>query len=86
MSQAGNGAFGPARFNLAAGPMTPAETQLHAVASADPEDPDGQLFHQGNPLLAFVVIAGVVFGLMAFSTSVRVGHTRAAVSIGETGA
>lgn len=86
MTQAGNAAFGPARFNLATGPATPATTSLHAIATADPDDPDGQLLHAGNPLLAFGVIAAAVFGLMAFSTSVRVGHTRAAVTIGETGA
>ena len=84
MSQAAGAAFGPQRFNLPFGPMTTAPTETHAVATADPDDPDGRLIGAGNPLLAFGVIAGVVFGLMAFSTSVRVGKTRAGITIGDT--
>jgi len=80
-----NTGFGPSRFGLAAAPAlsgAPSETAAMATPSAD--DPDGRLLHPGNPLLAFGVIGAVVFGLMAFSTSVRVGHTKAGISIGDT--
>jgi hypothetical protein len=43
-----------------------------------------QPWNPSNPLFAFAVIGAVTFGLMAFSTSVRVGGTKAALSIGDT--
>ena len=76
--------FGPSRFGVpTAGPATPAysETQLMTAPSAD--DHNGALLHPHNPLLAFAVIAATAFGLMAFSTSVRVGKTTAGVQIGD---
>lgn len=76
--------FGPTRFPQATGPATNADTQLDAVATGSPSDPAGQLLHPSNPLLAFAAIAAITFGLMAFSTSVRVGKTRAGIQIGET--
>lgn len=65
------------------------DTSAHAaVATASASDPGANLLHPSNPLLAFGVVAAVVFGLMAFSTStsVRVGHSRAgaAISIGDS--
>lgn len=76
--------FGPGRFNLAQAPESPATTETRAMATAAENDPDGRLLHPDNPLVAFGVLAAVVFGLMAFSTSVRVGPTTASVQIGET--
>lgn len=72
------------RFPAATGPASLAQTQLDAVPTGSPSDHGGQLLHPSNPLLAFGVIAAVTFGLMAFSTSVRVGKTRAGITIGET--
>lgn len=61
-------------------------TELHAVPTpkegaakaASPLSPD-------NPLFWFGGLAAVTFGLMAFSTSVRVGKTTASVNLGKTG-
>lgn len=41
-------------------------------------------WHPDNPLLWFGGLAAVAFGLMAFSTSVRVGKTTATVALGDT--
>jgi hypothetical protein len=76
--------FGPARFPAARGPATSATTETTAMATASPDDPGGNLMHPGNPMIAFGVIAAIAFGLMAFSTTVRVGKTRAGIQIGET--
>jgi hypothetical protein len=43
-----------------------------------------QLLSLDNPLFAFGLVAGAVtFGLMAFSTSVRVGKTSASLNLGD---
>lgn len=54
--------------------VTPSAAEQAATKALNPE----------NPLLAFGVLAAVTFGLMAFSTSVRVGHTSASLKLGET--
>lgn len=67
------------------GPRTNAHSELHAVSSpAEGAYHAVQPFHPSNPLLAFGIVAAVTFGLMAFSTSVRVGGTKAALSVGDT--
>ncbi|MCW2754654.1 MAG: hypothetical protein JWQ32_2065 [Marmoricola sp.] len=77
--------FGPGRFGVPlVGPASPATTEMHSVASPGPADHNGNQLHAHNPLLAFGVIAAVMVGLMAFSTSVRVGKTKGTISIGET--
>lgn len=76
--------FGPSRFPGVQGPATSATTETAAMATASPDDPAGNLLHPGNPLVAFGAIAAVAFGLMAFSTTVRVGRTRAGIQIGDT--
>lgn len=76
--------FGPGRFNMTSGPATPATTETRALATAGPDDHDGRLLHAANPLVAFGVIAALAFGLMAVSTSVRVGKTTASVAIGDS--
>ncbi len=61
-------------------------TELHAVPTpqagaakaASPLNPE-------NPLFWFGAIGAVTFGLMAFSTSVRVGKTTASLNLGKTG-
>lgn len=76
--------FGPGRFPVAQSPASSATTETNSVASASPNDHGGNPLHPDNPLLAFGVIAAVAFGLMAFSTSVRVGKTKAGIQIGDT--
>lgn len=58
----------------AASLVTPSAAEQSAARVLSPE----------NPLLAFGVLAALTFGLMAFSTSVRVGHTSAKLSIGDS--
>ena len=78
---------GPGRYGLApGGPVTSAPSEQHAdstpgqgsAAAAQPWNP-------ANPLFWFAGIAAVTFGLMAVSTSVRVGKTTASVALGSTG-
>lgn len=76
-------AFGPARFPMAPAPASRADTETRSLATASPDDHGGSLTHPGNPLVAFGAIAAVAFGLMAFSTSVRVGKTKAGIQIGD---
>lgn len=61
------------------GPVTeltsiPTPTQ----GAADEANP----WHPDNPLFWFAGLAALTFGLMAFSTTVRVGGARASVSVG----
>lgn len=41
-------------------------------------------FHPSTGMFALAVIAAASFGLMAFSTTVRVGHGEAHVGVGKT--
>lgn len=74
-----------ARFGLSQGPASNAPTELTSVptpaqgaeAAAQPWNPD-------NPLFWFGVLAAATFGLMAVSTTVRVGGAKASVSLGDT--
>lgn len=78
-------ATGAQKFGLQNSAPSPANTALSSIstpavgdaAQASPTSPE-------NPLFVFAVIAALTFGLMAFSTSVRVGDTTAAVSVGKT--
>lgn len=76
---------GPAKYGLdlnAARTSTPSE--LHAVSSpAEGAANAVQPFHPENPLLVFGIIAAFTFGLMAFSTTVKLGGEKAAISIGD---
>jgi len=77
--------FGPGKFGIAPGARaTATPSELHSVPTAAADDPAVGILHPHNPLMAFGVIAAVAFGLMAFSTSVRVGRTAASVQIGKT--
>ena len=44
---------------------------------------EAQPWHPDNPLFWVGLIGGVTFGLMAFSTNVRVGSFKAGVSAGD---
>lgn len=85
MHNMASGGFGPQRLGLPmVGPASPATTEMSSVATPGPADHNGAMFHAHNPFLAFAVIAATAFGLMAFSTSVRVGKTKAGITIGDT--
>ncbi len=77
---------GPGRYGLTqGGPVTTAPTELSAVATpAEGAAAAGQPWSPTNPLFWFGVIAAATFGLMAVSTSVRVGKATASVSLGST--
>ncbi|WP_154793297.1 hypothetical protein [Occultella kanbiaonis] len=64
------------------GPVSSAPTELNTVASpAEGANAEGT-WTARNPLVWFGAIAAVTFGLMAFSTSVRVGGTTATLALG----
>jgi hypothetical protein len=76
--------WGADKFNLPKGPATANDSAMNAMTTPAPADVGGKLLHPGNPLLAFGVLAAIAFGLMATSTTVRVGKTAASIKIGET--
>lgn len=73
------------KYGFRPSPATNAPSELTAVPSpVEGAAAAGQPWNPENPLFWFAAIGAVTFGLMAFSTSVRVGGTTAAVSIGDT--
>lgn len=67
------------------GPVSSTVTELNSISAPSAAGARAEsLVHPDNPLVIFGVLAAVTFGLMAFSTSVRVGQTTASVSVGET--
>jgi hypothetical protein len=77
---------GPEKYGVStSGPAANVPTELASVVSPSAAGTAaGQLLSLDNPLTAFALVAALTFGLMAFSTSVRVGHTTASASIGST--
>ena len=51
---------------------------------ADGAQDEGRLLSVGNPLLVFGALAALTFGLMAVSTTVRVGKAKASLALGST--
>lgn len=43
----------------------------------------GAPWHPSNPLFWIAALGGVTFGLMAFSTNVRVGNARVGLNVGD---
>ncbi len=77
------GADPAARFKLAVGGKgTSSPSELHAAVTPSTADEAAKPWHPDSPLLWFAGIAAVAFGLMAFSTTVRVGKATGTVSIG----
>lgn len=76
---------GPAKYGIdPAGPASNAPTALASTVTPGEHDQAvSQLLSPHNPLFAFGVIAAVTFGLMAFSTSVRVGNSSASLNLGD---
>jgi hypothetical protein len=77
--------YGPAKFGISAGgPASNSHTELTAVASpsadasaaAKPWDPQ-------SPLFWFAGISALTFGLMAFSTTARVGKGTLHLDVGK---
>lgn len=75
----GSTSFGPGRLGPGSQTWRP---DANATETSRLHTPG--LDSDGTPLIAFGVIGALVFGLMAFSTSVRVGKTSASVQIGST--
>jgi hypothetical protein len=66
-------------------PAANGQTSLAAVPTPSAKaQAAGKALSPENPLFWFTAVAAVTFGLMAFSTSVRVGHTTASVNLGST--
>lgn len=78
--------MGPEKYGItAAGPASNAQTELTNVVSPSAAAANaGKALSAESPLAVFAVLAAFTFGLMAFSTSVRVGHTTASVNLGST--
>lgn len=72
----GGGGASPA----AAGGMS----ELPAVAGAPSSGGLRDALHPSTGLFAVFAVAAVSFGLMAFSTTVRVGHAEAHAGVGHT--
>jgi hypothetical protein len=73
-----------ARFNLAPTRPSAAHTELNAVSTpAEGAETDAQPWNPANPLFWFGALAALTFGLMAVSTTVRVGPAKASLSLGE---
>ena len=74
-----------AKYGLYESAPSPATTELTAIASpragaAAVSNP----LHPDNPLFWFGLIGAATFGLMAFSTNVRVGKATAGIHVGKT--
>jgi hypothetical protein len=77
---------GPSKYGMSPGVTSaPPMTELSSVASpSKAAQAAGSPLNPDNPLFWFGVIGAVTFGLMAFSTSVRVGGTTASLNLGDT--
>ena len=82
----GSPLMGPAKFGIpASGPASNTPTALAStVTPSERGQAAAKLISKENPLTAIVLIGALTFGLMAFSTSVRVGHTSASLNVGST--
>lgn len=74
-----------ARYQLTPnGPVSSTPTELATAVTPDEGgDASGKPWSPSSPLFWFGAIAAVTFGLMAVSTSVRVGSVKASVSAGK---
>jgi hypothetical protein len=76
---------GPEKYGIStSGPAANATSELHSVSSPSSQGTSaGQLLSLDNPLTAFGLVLAVTVGLMAFSTSVRVGNSSASLNLGK---
>lgn len=70
-------------FVQANGPASDDGRHLAAVAGPRPDDKAGGLLNPRNPLFWFGVIAAASVGLMAYSTTARVGPVSASLDVGK---
>lgn len=80
--------MGPAKYGIdtsaTSAPASNGHTALASMSTpAESAASASKVLSLENPLTVWVGLGAVVFGLMAFSTSVRVGHTTAALSLGD---
>lgn len=77
--------MGPEKFGIpSSGPASAVPTaQASMVTPSAAGAAAAKVLSPENPLMAFGVLAALTFGLMAFSTSVRVGGTSASLKIGD---
>jgi hypothetical protein len=66
---------------IAPGPASPIATPLTSAAGPDHDAPP---WHPDSPLFWFGLIAGAAVGLVAVSTTGRIGPVQAGVKIGDT--
>lgn len=78
--------MGPAKFGIPdSAPVSHTPTALAStVTPSERGQAAGKLLSRENPYTVLMVGGALVFGLMAFSTSVRVGHTSASINVGST--
>lgn len=62
---------------------TTSDTSAAAAVAGPPKPGAGGTWSPREPLFWFGVIAATSLGLMAYSTTVRVGHTEVSASIGQ---
>ena len=71
------------RYRLnAAGPMTPAQTEMTAISTPGDVAAQGRPWSPSSPLFWFGALAAVTLGLAAVATTVRVGPAKASVKLG----
>lgn len=66
-----------------AGRQTPAQSELHSVATPGDVAAESHPWSPASPLFWFGVLAAITLGLAAVSTSVRVGPVKAGVQLGK---
>lgn len=78
--------MGPAKYGIdTSAPASNAPTALAStVTPSERGAAAAKLVSLDNPFTIYAGVAAVVFGLMAFSTNVRVGHTTASIALGST--
>lgn len=76
--------MGAEKWGIPDGPASNAPTALASVPAPSATATAGaKHLSLSNPLAAFGILGAVTFGLMAFSTSVRVGKATAGVNLGK---
>lgn len=77
-------AWGPTRFPVGS-VAAPTHTETAAVPSPSGQEAAAlKAFSLENPLMVGAALVGVTIGLVAFSTSVRVGSVRAGLTAGKS--
>lgn len=72
-----------AKYGMVQGPATNTPTGLDSIAAPTEGGDPNKLLGLANPLTALLVIGVIWAGAAAFSTTVRVGNSSAAVNLGK---